>query len=90
MNEPQESAPLEAEWRALPGHVEHTFTHFHLELDVWRAEAITDGVLRDDGDYRWTAREDSERRGAAHRHAQGGGACAEGEIAFARIHLAPA
>ena len=25
---------------ALPGLVEHTFTHFHLELTVWRAEAI--------------------------------------------------
>jgi A/G-specific adenine glycosylase len=36
--------------------VEHTFTHFHLELAVWRACAVADGVLRDDGDYRWTAR----------------------------------
>lgn len=56
--QPQDSAPLEAQWRALPGRVEHTFTHFHLELEVWRADKILDGVLRDDGDYRWTARED--------------------------------
>jgi A/G-specific adenine glycosylase len=55
---PQEEAPLDARWAALPGIVAHTFTHFHLELAVWRAEVIADGVLRDDGDYRWTARED--------------------------------
>ncbi len=28
-------APFKAEWSALPGVVEHTFTHFHLELEVW-------------------------------------------------------
>ena len=27
-------APVTAEWRALPGIVRHTFTHFHLELTV--------------------------------------------------------
>ena len=31
-------APLKADWRKLPGLVEHTFTHFHLELTVYRAE----------------------------------------------------
>lgn len=55
---PQDSAPLEAKWTALPGLVEHTFTHFRLELDVWRAITIADGGLRDDGCYRWTAREE--------------------------------
>ena len=55
---PQERAPLEAEWQPLPGLVRHTFTHFQLELAVWRATAISGGVLREDGDYRWTARED--------------------------------
>ncbi|MEI7597732.1 MAG: A/G-specific adenine glycosylase [Aestuariivirga sp.] len=54
--EPQ--APLAAEWKKLPGTVEHTFTHFHLELTVWKSEAISDGVLRDDGDYRWTKRQE--------------------------------
>ena len=54
--EPQ--APLAAKWRKLKGVVEHTFTHFHLELTVWRAEEVSDGVLRDDGDYRWTQRKD--------------------------------
>jgi A/G-specific adenine glycosylase len=31
-------APVKADWRKLPGQVEHTFTHFHLELEVYRAE----------------------------------------------------
>ena len=31
-------APLDAKWRKLPGKVEHTFTHFHLQLSVYRAE----------------------------------------------------
>jgi A/G-specific adenine glycosylase len=31
-------APLKAAWRDLPGLVEHTFTHFHLELSVYFAE----------------------------------------------------
>ena len=36
---PEKHAPLKAKWRELPGLVEHTFTHFHLELRVLRAEA---------------------------------------------------
>ncbi len=32
-------APLNTEWRKLPGLVRHTFTHFHLELEVWRGKA---------------------------------------------------
>jgi A/G-specific adenine glycosylase len=31
------AAPYPAEWRGLPGKVRHTFTHFHLELEVWSA-----------------------------------------------------
>ena len=30
-------APSEADWRALSGRVRHTFTHFHLELEVMAA-----------------------------------------------------
>ena len=33
-----EHAPVKADWRKVPGLVEHTFTHFHLELEVYRAE----------------------------------------------------
>lgn len=58
VSEPEAQAPLAARWRKLPGVVEHTFTHFHLELAVWTADQVSDGVLRDDGDYRWTRRED--------------------------------
>lgn len=50
-------APLGADWKKLKGVVQHTFTHFYLELTVWVAETVTDGELRDDGDYRWTSRE---------------------------------
>jgi A/G-specific adenine glycosylase len=35
-------APLKAGWRKLPGLVEHTFTHFHLELIVYRADVGRD------------------------------------------------
>lgn len=35
------AAPLPARWRRLPGRVVHVFTHFALELQVWRAEVGT-------------------------------------------------
>ena len=35
-------APLKADWKKLPGLVAHTFTHFHLELAVYRAEVGPD------------------------------------------------
>ncbi|HUE44986.1 MAG TPA: A/G-specific adenine glycosylase [Aestuariivirgaceae bacterium] len=50
------AAPVPAQWRALGGKVEHTFTHFHLVLTVWRADAACDG-LPTSGDYRWVAPE---------------------------------
>ncbi|HET7211778.1 MAG TPA: A/G-specific adenine glycosylase [Methyloceanibacter sp.] len=34
----RDHAPLKAGWRKLPGLVEHSFTHFHLELAVYRAD----------------------------------------------------
>jgi A/G-specific adenine glycosylase len=49
-------APVPARWRALGGKVEHTFTHFHLVLTVWRADAVCEG-LPGSGDYRWVAPE---------------------------------
>ncbi len=42
-----EHAPLEAAWEAVPGLVEHTFTHFHLELLVYRAAVDVDAGLTD-------------------------------------------
>jgi A/G-specific adenine glycosylase len=46
------AAPFDADWRKIPQIVEHTFTHFHLELTVWRAivlQPVLDGyfVARD-------------------------------------------
>jgi len=38
----RDHAPLKAEWRKVPGLVEHTFTHFHLELAVYLAEVASD------------------------------------------------
>jgi A/G-specific adenine glycosylase len=35
-------APLKARWRKLPGVVAHSFTHFHLELVVYRADVGPD------------------------------------------------
>ena len=35
-------APLKAKWRKLPGLVQHSFTHFHLELTVYRADIGSD------------------------------------------------
>ena len=46
-------APLPARWRRLPGLVEHTFTHFHLELEVMSATEIDAGALPETGGYRW-------------------------------------
>jgi A/G-specific adenine glycosylase len=37
-------APFQAKWRKLPGIVEHTFTHFHLEVTVMKAEAVKQHV----------------------------------------------
>jgi A/G-specific adenine glycosylase len=53
----QSHAPVHAKWRKLAGTVEHTFTHFHLELSVLAAEDIRDATPRDDGDYRWVSHE---------------------------------
>jgi A/G-specific adenine glycosylase len=39
-------APLTAEWKKVMGRVEHTFTHFHLELAVLRAEVGIDAALK--------------------------------------------
>lgn len=50
----REAAPVSAPWSALPGIVRHTFTHFHLELELWAARvepaAVLDGcwVVLDD------------------------------------------
>lgn len=42
--EAEQAAPVAAEWRALPGVVRHTFTHFHFEVTVWAARADAEAV----------------------------------------------
>jgi A/G-specific adenine glycosylase len=36
-DDPLGHAPIEAAWKLVPGMVEHSFTHFHLELEVFTA-----------------------------------------------------
>jgi A/G-specific adenine glycosylase len=54
------TAPIDAQWRKHPGIIEHTFTHFHLELTVLVAESPT-GELLDQGNYRWVAHDQLDR-----------------------------
>jgi len=49
--------PVTASWRRLPAPVEHTFTHFHLTLAVYRAAAAV-AALPSGGDWRLVARAD--------------------------------
>lgn len=50
-------APIDAKWTKSKTPVEHTFTHFHLQLSVWKT-AATSSSLPDDDDYRWVHKED--------------------------------
>jgi A/G-specific adenine glycosylase len=47
-NKGDETPPFEAEWQAMPGRIRHTFTHFHLELELMTAtlngKSLTDGT----------------------------------------------
>ena len=52
---PADAAPVQAKWRTQPGTVRHTFTHFHLELEVWMAATP---VNEEPADCRWVARRD--------------------------------
>ena len=47
---PAGEPPLDADWRTLPGEVRHTFTHFHLILDVRLAE-VPQGAVPARGDF---------------------------------------
>jgi A/G-specific adenine glycosylase len=52
-----EGAPFEAEWKKLRGKAEHTFTHFHLEVTVMRAERVT---LKANLPFRWVDQSEIE------------------------------
>lgn len=52
-------APLDAEWEVVPGSVTHTFTHFHLELRIYRSilpEAASLKPAAKPDQCRWVAR----------------------------------
>ena len=55
---PEVQPPFEAQWIKRPGIVEHTFTHFHLEVTVWVAEGL--GRMLPDESFRWVALPDVE------------------------------
>ena len=48
---PTEYPPFKSKWKKRTGIVEHTFTHFHLEVTVWVARDVARVVL--DETYRW-------------------------------------
>ena len=53
------AAPLRADWWPVPGTVMHAFTHFRLELIVYRAMVPTDATLTfwaEPERCRWVAR----------------------------------
>jgi A/G-specific adenine glycosylase len=50
---PLEEAPATLDWQVLDGRVHHTFTHFHLELEVWRGR-LAPGAALPEGEW-WEA-----------------------------------
>jgi A/G-specific adenine glycosylase len=58
------SAPLRGEWWPVPGMVAHVFTHFRLEMQVFRALVPANATLTlwsDPDRCRWVARHDLSR-----------------------------
>jgi A/G-specific adenine glycosylase len=59
-----QAAPVRADWRALPGIVTHTFTHFRFEASAYRAAVPTRARLTSAADAtrcQWVARGDLDR-----------------------------
>jgi len=59
------AAPVRADWWPVPGQVMHTFTHFKLELIVYRAVVPADATLTfwaDPGRCRWVQRREINRQ----------------------------
>ena len=54
-------APYPSAWHNGAGRVEHTFTHFHLLLDVHVTDEVFDASPGIAHDWRWVAREDLAR-----------------------------
>lgn len=58
LEDPASQAPLSTQWRALKQPVSHTFTHFHLELEIWSSEEALSAHALPPGDYRWVTRQE--------------------------------
>src|SRR3990170_3451373 len=52
--------PVKAEWIRMKAPVEHTFTHFHLQLSVWKTLTAKQS-LPEGGGYRWVHKEELVR-----------------------------
>jgi len=64
VKEAMRGAPVRADWWAVPGSVTHTFTHFKLEMLVYRTIVPADATLTfwaDPQRCRWVARRDLDR-----------------------------
>jgi A/G-specific adenine glycosylase len=64
INEALRAAPVRSDWWAVPGLVVHVFTHFRLEISVYRAIVPTDASLTfwaDPNRCTWVARRDLDR-----------------------------
>src|SRR5262245_19140411 len=59
-SDPLAAAPLAARWSAVPGRVEHSFTHFDLVLTVHAARVGT-AIMSSDPAWRWIALEALDR-----------------------------
>lgn len=56
--DPEAAAPIEASWQHLKARVSHTFTHFHLELEIWSSDGAPDLSKLPEGDFRWVAKQE--------------------------------
>lgn len=52
-SEPLAEAPLAAKWHETGRQIEHTFTHFHLVLDIWRTQSSPAAINSEP--YRWVS-----------------------------------
>ena len=57
IEEPEAEAPLTAKWVRTRKRVEHTFTHFHLELEIWSARVPANTAMSDRA-ARWVEKRD--------------------------------
>jgi A/G-specific adenine glycosylase len=57
IDHPEAEAPLTAQWLKTRKRIEHTFTHFHLELEIWSARVPANTTVSDRA-ARWVGKRD--------------------------------